>query len=237
MKMPVALLTSLTLALGLSACAHKKSSKQSGGGDQANAEDAEAAEDEGGDAEKPVKRPVVEPKEVDETDQEPETGGEVEEPKDEACYKADDQVCQIELRILELVNKERAAPTKGGGFFGGGNTSAKPALANGKKLGFVARLWSVAQGQRGSIGHDGFPNQRASQFQQEFQSRANMGGENVAMFGGGGGSVESVAQQFYQMWYESSGHYQNMMGNFQAVGIGVAKVNGSWWATQIFGRE
>ena len=108
---------------------------------------------------------------------------------------------------------------------------------NGKKLAFIARAWSVIQGQRGSIGHDGFPGARGQAFQAEFGSGAQMGGENVAMFGGGGGSVEEVAQQFYQMWYSSSGHYQNMMGNFQAVGIGVAQVNGSWWATQIFGRE
>lgn len=236
MKMTVALLPALSLALSLSACAHKKSSHKSGGGDQANAEDVEpASEDEGKNVEKKPATPV---KKSGEGSKEPQAGaGEDDQPKDELCYKTDEKTCQIEQRILELLNKERAAPTKGGGLFGGGGNGAKAALLNGKKLAFVARAWSVVQGQRNSIGHDGFPNSRGKVFQQEFQSNPSLGGENVAMFGGGAESVEDVAQTFYKMWYESSGHYQNMMGNFQAVGVGVAKVNGSWWATQIFGRE
>ncbi len=223
----------LSLALSLSACAHKKTSYRGGDGESANAEEAEPTDDE--EDQDVEKKPATGAKKPG---SDPQTGaGEEKQPKAELCYKTDEQTCQIEQRILELMNKERAAPTKGSGIFGGGNSNAKPALTNGKKLAFIARQWSVTQGQRGSIGHDGFPNQRRSAYQQEFQGNAQVNGENVAMFGGGGGSVEDVAQQFYQMWYESSGHYQNMMGDFQAAGVGVANVDGSWWATQIFGRE
>ncbi len=154
------------------------------------------------------------------------------------CYKADANTCAIELKILALVNAERAKPTQNTGLFGAGGKSPKPALANGKKFGFIAREWSGVQGIRSSIGHDGFPNLRELAFAKEFgASNVEIGGENVAMFGGGGGSAEEVAKQFFDMWYHSPGHYENMMGDYQAVGIGVAQVNGDWYATQIFGAE
>lgn len=244
MKMSAALLSSLSLALVLTGCLKPKAKDRSGSPEKASAEDEEEEiyEEDVEDEDDTSKRASL-PSSEDAEKEEPNAGQgdeedeEEEEKKEEECYKADATICQVELRILELVNKERAAPTKGGGFFGGGSSNPKQALQNGKKLGYIARLWSVQQGQANSISHAGFPNARQAQFRQEFGASARMGGENVAMFGGRSGGVEEVAQQFYQMWYTSSGHYQNMMGNFQAVGIGVAQVGGAWYATQIFGAE
>lgn len=148
---------------------------------------------------------------------------------DANCYKADARICKIEAEILRLTNAERAAPT---GLF---RRKMEP-LKAAPKMSWVARDWSVKQGRRANIGHDGFPNQRDSVFQSEFSgARAQIAAENVAMTGAG--SEADVAQQFFDMWRHSPGHYANMMGNYAAMGVGVAQGSDGWYATEIFGDE
>ncbi len=145
------------------------------------------------------------------------------------CYKSDPSICKIEAEILRLTNIERAAPS---GLF----KSKMQPLKLAPKMSWVARDWSAKQGSRGNIGHDGFPNQRERTFQGEFKgSRAEISAENVAMTGYGDDS--DVARQFFDMWKHSPGHYENMMGDYAAMGIGVAKSGDGWYATEIFGDE
>ncbi len=142
------------------------------------------------------------------------------------CYKGDAEICKIEAEILRLTNEERAK----GGPFG----RKKGPLKAAPKLSWLARDWSAVQARRGSIGHDGFPNQRSRKFSEEFSgARADISAENVAMTGYG----QDVAREFFDMWKNSPGHYANMMGDYAAMGIGVARVGNGWYATEIFGDE
>lgn len=139
------------------------------------------------------------------------------------CYKSNASICKIEAEILRLTNEERARKSRG-------------ALKLAPRLSWVAREWSFTQGKRRSISHDGFPGQRESLFTREFNgSQAEIMAENVAMTGAG--SESDIAQQFYDMWRRSPGHYANMIGNYAAMGIGVAEGNDGWYATEIFGDE
>lgn len=142
------------------------------------------------------------------------------------CYKADEQICEIERLILEQTNAYRAK-------------SGLAPLAAGYRLGFAARDWSQTQAERGRIGHAGFPSARRSLLVSEFGQdiKVSVSAENVAMTGYSRNSNEAVASDFTRMWWNSSGHRRNMLGNYRSLGVGVAKVGRSWYATQIFGRE
>lgn len=63
-----------------------------------------------------------------------------------------------------------------------------------------------------------------------------MWAENVAMTGESGDS-SSVGEEFYEMWRSSSGHYENMMGDYPAMGVGIVSGGDGWYATEIFGSE
>jgi uncharacterized protein YkwD len=142
------------------------------------------------------------------------------------CLMADAEVCKAEMEILRLTNEERARR---------GKTPLKVA----PKMSVVARLWSEVQAKRGGIGHDGFPNQRERVFNEKFPgAQVGMWAENVAMTGGGGDDMLGVATEMYDMWRHSPGHYSNMMGDHDAMGVGVASDgDGGWYATEIFGEE
>jgi uncharacterized protein YkwD len=147
-----------------------------------------------------------------------------EDTKDEAgtCYKADEFICQVELAITEQTNQVRGS---------------LPPLKYSKSLAFISREWSEEQARRGSIGHQGFPGARVQAFRQEFQGkRVSMGAENVAFTFARSTSPEDVARVLTQMWARSPGHRRNMLGNFQQLGIGVAREGNRFYGTQIFGR-
>jgi len=146
------------------------------------------------------------------------------------CHQGDEMTCKIEKRITELVNEKRAQ-------------SGRAELAHHKELGYVSRDWSQKQGARGSIGHDGFPQERNEVYEEEFGDLGELfiAGENVAMFGGGDDDddlVEGVASRFVTMWWNSAGHRANMLANHEVHGAGVVKnTRGHWYATQLFGKE
>lgn len=138
------------------------------------------------------------------------------------CYKGDPFICDVERAIVAQTNTKRG--------------SASP-LALDAKLAFVARDWSRQQGQRGSIGHQGFPGQRGAVYQGEFGASTSMTAENVAMSSmNSNASAEDVATTFVEMWWRSPGHHQNMVGNHRRLGAGVYRSGGSVYATQIFGN-
>lgn len=143
----------------------------------------------------------------------------------EECYKGDEFICAAEKEITRLNNVYR-------------EQNGRSALANSGHMGFVSRAWSETQGRRGSIGHDGFPSQRSSKYVDEFGSMEGVwiSGENVAYFGPSGGlTAEEVGRRLAQMWWNSSGHRANMLGNHTGVGAGVYKTAGGHiYGTQIF---
>lgn len=144
---------------------------------------------------------------------------------DGECYKGEEFECAAEKEILRLNNEYRAS-------------SGRSALATTAHANWTARDWSKKQGARGSIGHDGFPGSRTAVHKAEFGSMEGIwfGGENVAYFGGFGDQTpEEAGRRLAQMWWNSSGHRANMLGNYAGVGIGVFKTaRGSVFGTQIF---
>lgn len=143
------------------------------------------------------------------------------------CYKASDFVCKVEHLITNKTNAYRATVGKG-------------PLTYDAQMAFVARDWSAKQGASGSISHSGFPEARSAVYMQEFKISADFSAENVAMSGYGSGGTtdadaESVADDFATMWWNSSGHRENMVGDYSKLGMGMAQdSSGSWYGTQIF---
>jgi len=142
------------------------------------------------------------------------------------CYKSDAFTCSIERSIFDKTNAYRA------------QRGLNP-LKFGWHLGYAARNWSMQQASRGGISHSGFPSARERFLISEFGSGSpfDVSGENVAYTGYSSGSVESVASDFAEMWWNSAGHRRNMLGNYDFLGVGVYRSGHSWFATQIFGEE
>ncbi len=58
--------------------------------------------------------------------------------------------------------------------------------------------------------------------------------ENIAM--ASGHDDDAIAELFFKMWRESSGHYRNMVNhNYKEIGIGLYKSGDTWYAVQLFG--
>jgi uncharacterized protein YkwD len=208
------LLRALFFSFALSACGSadsENSEPSSGATPEAKVADAKAT----GTATTPVTA-----KDVDTS------GGEV-SALDSDCYRGEAVICQIEEEIIRLTNEYRASSGRG-------------ALLYSRRMTFSARDWSGVQARRGSIGHDGFPSQRYEVVRAEFQSVEGLAlrAENVAYSGGLSDDPARVARAFANMWWNSSGHRANMLGNHAKIGVGVAKRGDStYYATQIFGSD
>jgi uncharacterized protein YkwD len=147
------------------------------------------------------------------------------ETKSVSCYEGSDFACAAEAEIVRLTNEYR-------------RSSGIEPLDECSHVGFVSRDWSKVQAARGSIGHDGFPSARNSVYYGEFGSYEGrtISGENVAMFYSASGETpERVAERLVTMWWNSSGHRANMLGNFAGIGAGIeVNANGGAFGTQIF---
>ena len=146
--------------------------------------------------------------------------------EDNDCHLApDDFTCRVEMEVLRLTNAKRTS-------------NGRNAFTNAKFIGCASRLWSVEMARRGSISHDWFSNGTLRQkYRSECSGTGSISAENVAMSGGSGQTPETVAAQFVNMWWNSSGHKANMMGNYRSMGIGFHKRGNSWYGTQNFGAE
>jgi uncharacterized protein YkwD len=147
---------------------------------------------------------------------------------EEECYKGEEFECAAEKEIARLNNEYRA-------------NSGRSELAVSSHMNWAARDWSKKQAARGSIGHDGFPGSRSAVYKAEFGSMEGVwiAGENVAYYGGGSGhDAAEAGRRLAQMWWNSSGHRANMLGNFSGLGVGVVRTRGgSVFGTQIFYRN
>lgn len=144
----------------------------------------------------------------------------------DSCYKADAFTCAVERLIFDKTNAYRS------------QRGLRP-LKFGWRLGYAARDWSIQQASRGGISHAGFPGARMRFLVNEFGSYRGLdvSAENVAYTGYSSGSVEAIASEFAEMWWGSSGHRRNMLGNHEYLGVGVHRDGRRWFATQIFGEE
>jgi uncharacterized protein YkwD len=148
---------------------------------------------------------------------------------DSNCYKGSAFICKIEVLITKKTNEYRTS-------------NGRAAVTHDPKIAFASRDWSMKQGRRGSIGHDGFPRARMAVYQQEFGTSQTMRGENVAMFSGFSSGAETdeeaerIASRFAVMWWNSTGHRINMLvKSHRTLGVGVARTpRGAYYATQIF---
>lgn len=140
-------------------------------------------------------------------------------PRLETCYQGDEWTCAVEAEISRLTNLKREKP-----------------LIQSFESSFVARNWSQEQANADQISHSGFPAARNSVLIAEFpDANWKFWAENVAMFGGSDSSDPAeVAKTFVEMWYDSEGHRKNMLGNYQYIGAGVARLGNAVYATQLF---
>lgn len=146
------------------------------------------------------------------------------------CYKQDpdeDESCKIALRMFELTNVKR----KGEG---------KSQLKHHAGWHLAARGWSEGQAKVDKISHDGFPDSRIEQYEKEFgnDGEPEIGAENVGVARLPGATAEDIAVGIVDGWYKSPGHYKNMMGDYEYIGVGVFKDEGTgkYFVTQIFAR-
>jgi uncharacterized protein YkwD len=121
----------------------------------------------------------------------------------------------IAEEILQLVNAHRASIGKDALSF--------DALAN--NLAYEHTLYMIEQND---ISHDYF-DERADRLFDE--GNANSVGENVA-YG------QRSAKEVMEAWLNSSGHRENIEGNFTHIGIAVVKnASGTYYFTQLFMRK
>ena len=111
-------------------------------------------------------------------------------------------------QILAETNARRAA----GGL---------PPLIESNQMDTVAQNWSTQMYANGAMTHN--PNY-SSQIPGGWTSAA----ENIAS----GYTSTTVVEA----WHQSPGHYANIMGNYNAIGIGYYEANGQTYFTQDFGR-
>ncbi len=146
------------------------------------------------------------------------------------CYKqdpAEDESCKIALRMFELTNVKR-------------KSEGKAALKHHAGWHLAARGWSEGQAKVDKISHDGFPDARIEQYEKEFgnDGEPELGAENVGVARLPGASPEDIAVGIVDGWFKSPGHYKNMMGAYEYIGVGVYKdeATGKYFATQLFAR-
>lgn len=147
------------------------------------------------------------------------------------CPPEKSEVCAIEAEVWRQTNAFREA---GGLLF-----TSKKAMSFGTRLSYAARRWSekVASGQE-RFGHAGFKN-RKSELEGVFtiDSELSLNAENIAqvMYSG---SPAQIARDAVESWRKSPGHWFNMIGNYESLGVGVAiGTGGKVYLTQIMGKD
>ncbi|HYX34877.1 MAG TPA: CAP domain-containing protein [Oligoflexus sp.] len=145
-----------------------------------------------------------------------------------SCYKADPLSCEAEAKIVDLLNQKRKAA----------NLAPIKLSLEGS---FVARKWSKSQAAAETISHAGFPSERQDVLNAEFPaSSVRFTAENVASYSALRAETTSeIANTLFTLWWNSSGHRNNMMGAYRFIGMGLhVKTNSSsqleYYGTQLF---
>lgn len=142
-----------------------------------------------------------------------------------SCYRADDISCRIEAEIVRLSNEKRA------------EQGLKP-FKQSFESSFAARQWSQQQAQTRSISHQGFPSERQEVIRREFSGlQLSLLAENVAAGVPSTDNPTMIAGYFVELWWNSPGHRQNILGSYQFMGAGIASDTDQGiyrYATQLF---
>lgn len=146
---------------------------------------------------------------------------------DPACYKATVTVCKLEQAIMRLTNAHRAADNQ---------------LVLDPQISFVARAWSNQEQAVGAISHAGFPAAREGAYLAEFSvaSPYFLGAENVGTtYGTDKLTLDELAGEIVDMWWNSTGHRANMLGAYAVAGVGVSISPDARtiMVTQLFGAQ
>jgi uncharacterized protein YkwD len=120
----------------------------------------------------------------------------------------------VAQELYYLVNNERAAHGLGG-------------LSWNDQLGAMAQGWSDHMAATGSLGHQDLGAILRSPGYGHFSTLS----ENVIK-----GWCGMSAWEIHRAWMESPPHRANILGNFNAIGIGMACNGGSLYATEDFAR-
>ncbi len=129
------------------------------------------------------------------------------------------EYADIENKVFELVNEHRTG--EGLATLGWSELIAEQCRIHSQDM---------AEGTV-DFGHDGF-SERIDNIRQEIDVVS--AGENVAYNMG----YSDPAQQAVDAWLSSSGHRQNIEGDYTLTGVGVAKSEGyAYYFTQIFVKE
>lgn len=147
------------------------------------------------------------------------------------CAGAEGDLCSHELEIAKLTNEFR-------------RRQGLRELRIDPSLNLASRLWSMAQARNGYIGHERFEQGGHSPALAAMKSKfpkvnadVSISGENVA-YSTSPSDPSTLAPLFTNMWIDSWGHRQNMLGDFTTIGIGLATLGGdATYATQIFGSD
>ena len=130
----------------------------------------------------------------------------------------DREYADIEDQVYELINQHRS--NQGLEKLDWNNIIAEQCLIHSKNM---------ADGSV-EFGHSGF-NERVENIKKEMTTLG--AGENVAYNLG----QTDPAQAAVSAWLESPGHRQNIEGNYQLTGVGVAREDDIYYLTQIFIRN
>jgi uncharacterized protein YkwD len=123
-------------------------------------------------------------------------------------------VNSLEESILNQVNQYR-------------QTQNLPPLEFNETVSEQARAHSATMAKSDQLSHDGFEN-RWEAIRKVIAARGMA--ENVA-FNKGHSQPDNIA---VQGWIQSPGHHKNMIGNYNATGIGIVEKDGKYFFTQIF---
>lgn len=120
----------------------------------------------------------------------------------------------LSREIFDLVNADRA-------------TNRLPALTWSAQLGALAQDWSQHMASTGTFEH--------SDINSTIRSPAFNGytrlGENILV-----GRCDMSASEMERAWMNSPTHRANILGDYNAIGVGVVCSGGRLWATQNFGK-
>jgi uncharacterized YkwD family protein/spore coat assembly protein SafA len=114
-----------------------------------------------------------------------------------------DQTKNVEIQVLDLTNKARAA------------NGLKP-LKMDWELQRVARYKSKEMRDKGYFSHTSPTYGSPFQMMKAFKIQYRSAGENIA-------AGQQTPQQVVDAWLKSPGHRKNIMGNYEYIGVGYAK--------------
>lgn len=122
----------------------------------------------------------------------------------------DAQAGQFEAEVLALVNAARAR----GVTCGGTRKPAMPPLKSDAKLDCIARSYAKSMSEQDFFSHTGLDGSSPFDRMKTAYSSYRGAAENIAL-------GQTTAQEVMDSWLTSTGHCENIMGDFTVLGVGM----------------